>query len=119
MLSGLPRKTSWSLAGQAGETTPDGMPRLITTGRWDADLVRDDLRGYVSAGRGGADGVLAGDDTGFEKQSSCSTGAQRQYTGTAGRSPTASSNGTVRYQNCPNACCRHARIGRSGRVMRR
>jgi dihydrofolate reductase len=28
-------------------------------------------------------------------------------------------NGTVRYQNCPNACCRHARIGRSGRVMRR
>ena len=31
----------------------------------------------------------------------------------------APSNGTVRYQNCPNACCRHARIGRSGRVMRR
>jgi hypothetical protein len=29
------------------------------------------------------------------------------------------SNGTVRYQNCPNACCRHARFGRSGRVMRR
>jgi SRSO17 transposase len=88
MLSGPPRKT-----------TPDGMQRLITMARWDADLVRDDLRGYVSAGRGGADDVLAGDDTGFEKQGSCSTGAQRQYTGTAGRSPTASSNGTVRYQN--------------------
>ena len=27
--------------------------------------------------------------------------------------------GTVRYPNCPNACCRHAQIGRSGRVMRR
>jgi hypothetical protein len=25
----------------------------------------------------------------------------------------------VRYQGCLNACCRHARIGRSGRVMRR
>jgi len=29
------------------------------------------------------------------------------------------SNGTVRYQDCPDACCRHARIGRWGRVMRR
>jgi hypothetical protein len=32
--------------------------------------------------------------------------------------PRLRSNGTVRYQNCPNAC-RHARIGRPGRVMRR
>jgi hypothetical protein len=27
--------------------------------------------------------------------------------------------GTVRDQNWPNACCRHARIGRSGRALRR
>jgi SRSO17 transposase len=44
MLSGLERKTSWSLAEHAGETAPDGMQRLFTTARWDADLVRDDLR---------------------------------------------------------------------------
>ena len=47
MLSGRERKTSWSLAEHAGETAPDGMQRLFTTARRDADLVRDDLRGYV------------------------------------------------------------------------
>jgi hypothetical protein len=45
---------------------------------------------------------------------------QRSATWTASGAPRfPPSNGTVRYQNCPNACCRHARIGRSGRVMRR
>ena len=43
------------------------MQRLFTTARWDADLVRDDLRGYVAAALGDPDGVLIGDDTGFEK----------------------------------------------------
>lgn len=32
-----------------------------------------------------ADGILAGDDTGFAQQRSCSAGVQRQYTGTLGR----------------------------------
>jgi hypothetical protein len=41
MLSGLERKTSWSLAEHAGETAPDGRQRLFTTARRDADLVRD------------------------------------------------------------------------------
>jgi SRSO17 transposase len=85
MLSGLERKTGWSLAEHAGERTPDGMQRLFTTAKWDEDLVRDDLRGYVTAALGGPDGVLIGDDTGFEKKGACSAGVQRQYTGTAGK----------------------------------
>jgi SRSO17 transposase len=85
MLSGLERKTGWSLAEHAGEATPDGMQRLFTTARWDADLVRDDLRGYVTVALGDPDGVLIGDDTGFEKKGACSAGVQRQYTGTAGK----------------------------------
>jgi SRSO17 transposase len=85
MLSGLERKTSWSLAEHAGEGTPDGMQRLFTTARWDEDAVRDDVRGYVSAELGDPDGVLIGDDTGFEKGGSRSAGVQRQYTGTAGK----------------------------------
>lgn len=85
MLSGLERKTSWSLAEHAGEATPDGMQRLFTTARWDQDAVRDDLRGYVASAIGGPDGVLIGDDTGFEKGGSASAGVQRQYTGTAGK----------------------------------
>jgi SRSO17 transposase len=85
MLSGLERKTGWSLAEHAGEADPGGMQRLFTTARWDQDAVRDDLRGYVAAGLGDPDGVLIGDDTGFEKGGSGSAGVQRQYTGTAGK----------------------------------
>jgi SRSO17 transposase len=85
MLSGLERKTSWSLAGHAGEATPDGMQRLFTTARWDTGGVRDDVRGYVAAALGSPDGVLIGDDTGFEKGGSLSAGVQRQYAGTAGK----------------------------------
>ncbi len=85
LLSGLERKTGWSLAEYAGEARPDGMQRLFTTARWDADLVRDDLRGYVTAALGSPDGVMIGDDTGFEKKGARSAGVQRQYTGTAGK----------------------------------
>jgi SRSO17 transposase len=85
MLSGLERKTSWSLAEHAGEATPDGMQRLFTTARWDTGGVRDDVRGYVAAALGSPDGVLIGDDTGFEKGGSLSAGVQRQYAGTAGK----------------------------------
>jgi hypothetical protein len=38
------------------------------------DLVRDDVRSYVAAALGDPDGVLIGDDTGFEKGGSCSAG---------------------------------------------
>jgi SRSO17 transposase len=85
LLSGLERKTGWSLAEYAGEATPDGMQRLFTTAKWDPDAVRDDVRGYVLDHIGDPDGVLVGDDTGFEKKGSCSAGVQRQYTGTAGK----------------------------------
>jgi len=85
MLAGLERRTSWPLAEHAGERTPDGMQRLFTAARWDQDLVRDDLRGYVTAALGHPDGVLTGHDTGFEKGGSFSAGVQRQYTGTAGK----------------------------------
>jgi SRSO17 transposase len=84
MLSGLERGTGWSLAEHAGEKSPDGMQRLFTA-QWDEDLVRDDVRGYVVSALGDPDGVLIGDDTGFEKKGSCSAGVQRQYTGTAGK----------------------------------
>jgi SRSO17 transposase len=85
MLSGLERKTGWSLAEHAGEKSPAGMQRLFTAARWDENLVRDDVRGYVAAALGDPDGVLIGDDTGFEKKGTCSAGVQRQYTGTAGK----------------------------------
>ena len=44
LLSAVDRKNSWQLAEEAGEGTPDGMQRLLSTARWDVDAVRDDLR---------------------------------------------------------------------------
>jgi SRSO17 transposase len=85
MLSGLERKTGWSLAEHAGEAGPGGMQRLFATARWDHDAVRDDVRAYAAAALGDPDGVLTGDDTGFEKKGARSAGVQRQYTGTAGK----------------------------------
>jgi SRSO17 transposase len=53
--------------------------------RWDADLVRDDLRAYVIEHLGDAGAVLVLDETGFIKKGTKSAGVQRQYCGTAGR----------------------------------
>ena len=79
------RKNGWQLAEHAGEATPDGMQRLLATAGWDADAVRDDLRGYVVEHLGDPGGVLIVDETGFLKKGTKSAGVQRQYSGTAGR----------------------------------
>jgi SRSO17 transposase len=57
---------------------------LLAAARWDADAVRDDLRGYVIEHLGSADAVLVVDETGDVKKSTASAGVQRQYSGTAG-----------------------------------
>jgi SRSO17 transposase len=85
LLGGVERKNGWQLAEQAGETTPDGMQRLLTTTRWDAEALRDDVRAYVVEQLGDPDGVLVVDETGFLKKGNKSAGVQRQYSGTAGR----------------------------------
>ena len=58
---------------------------LLYNYRWDADLVRDDLKSYVVEHLGDADGVLVVDETGFLKKDDKSVRVQRQYSGTAGR----------------------------------
>lgn len=85
LLSGVERKNGWWLAEHAGESTPDGMQRLLNAAVWGADQVRDALRRHVAGQIGSPDGVLAVDDTGFEKSRRRSAGVQRQYTGTAGK----------------------------------
>ena len=61
------------------------MQHLLAAGRWDADGVRDDLRGYVIGHFGDPDAVLVVDETGDLKKGTATAGVQRQYTGTAGR----------------------------------
>jgi SRSO17 transposase len=85
LLSGSERKNSWTIAEQVGDLSPDGMQRLLNFYRWEADAVRDDLRGYVLDHLGDPGGVVVADETGFLKKGIKSAGVQRQYSGTAGR----------------------------------
>jgi SRSO17 transposase len=85
LLAGLPRTNCWTLAEHAGDASPDGMQHLLARAVWDADAVRDDLRGYVTDHLGDPGAVLVVDETGDVKKGRTTVGVQRQYTGTAGR----------------------------------
>jgi SRSO17 transposase len=85
LVAGLERKNGRTLAGRAGEVSPDGMQRLLRRADWDVDGVRDDVRDYVAEQLGDRDGVLIADEAGFLKKGTKSAGVQRQYSGTAGR----------------------------------
>ena len=61
LLAGLPRKNCWTIAEHAGDATPDGMRHLLARAKWDADGVRDDVRGYVAEHLGDPRAVLVVD----------------------------------------------------------
>jgi SRSO17 transposase len=85
LLSPIERKNGWQLAEAAGDRTPDGVQDFLARMRWDADLVREDLRAYVVEHLGDETAVLVLDETGFLKKGTRSAGVHRQYSGTAGR----------------------------------
>ncbi len=85
LLSDMSRKNCWTLAEQRGMVSPYGLQHLLSRARWDADAVRDDLRGYVTGAFGDPGGILVVDETGDVKKGTGTVGVQRQYTGTAGR----------------------------------
>jgi SRSO17 transposase len=85
LLAGLPRVNCWSIAEHAGDASPAGMQHLLSRACWDADGVRDDVRGYVAEHLGDPDATLVVDETGDLKKGASSAGVQRQYSGTAGR----------------------------------
>src|SRR5699024_8752192 len=58
---------------------------LLGRAVWDAAVVRDTLRSYVTEHLGTEDAVLVVDETGFLKKGTKSVGVKRQYSGTAGR----------------------------------
>ena len=53
LLSDLSRKNCWTIAEHAGHATPDGLQHLLARAKWDAEAVREDLRGYVVEHLGG------------------------------------------------------------------
>jgi SRSO17 transposase len=85
LLAPVQRRNAWQLAEHLGETTPDGVQRLLNAAHWDADQVRDDLQQYVIEHLGDPTAILVVDETGFLKKGTKSAGVQRQYSGTAGR----------------------------------
>jgi SRSO17 transposase len=74
LLAPVERKNGWQLAEHAGDRTPDAVQDFLARMRWDADQVRDDLRCYVIAQWGEADGVLVLDETGFIKKAASRSG---------------------------------------------
>ena len=73
------------MAEAVGDSTPDGMQRLLNQAEWDTDLVRDDLRAYVVEHFADERAVLVVDETGCLKKGTKSIGVQPQYSGTAGK----------------------------------
>ena len=71
MLGRVERKNGWQLAEAIGEVGPQGVQRLPNNAKWDADLVRDELREYVVEHLADEEsGVLIVDETGFLKKGS-------------------------------------------------
>lgn len=85
LLADIERKNGWQLAEYLGYSHPRGIQRTLDRYAWDADAVRDELRGWVVGELGGPEGVLVIDESGFPKQGNHSVGVARQYCGTLGK----------------------------------
>src|SRR3954464_10263997 len=79
------RKTAWRRAEAAGDPGPWRQQAVLGRGRWEADALRDLVRGYALETLADAEAVLVLDETGFLKQGKASCGVARQYTGSAGK----------------------------------
>jgi SRSO17 transposase len=78
LLSGIPRKTGWLLAEQAGLRRPYRIQSLLGRSSWNADALRDRVRAEVIASLGDPSGVLVVDETGFLKKGEHSVGVARR-----------------------------------------
>src|SRR3712207_8707969 len=72
-------------AEAAGDPGPWRQQAILGRGRWEADALRDVVRGYALETLADPDAVLVIDETGFLKQGKASCGVGRQYTGSAGK----------------------------------
>ena len=68
MMAGLPRTNCWSIAEHAGEHSPRGMQRFLSSAVWDQDAVLDDVRSWVVEHLGEPEAVLVVDETGDVKK---------------------------------------------------
>jgi SRSO17 transposase len=64
LLSNCQRKNGWQLAELIGEMSPDGMQRLLSSAKWDANGVRDELQSYIVEHLGDSQAIGVLDETG-------------------------------------------------------
>ena len=93
LASELPSRNGWAVAEYCGDRSPDCTQRLLNRASWDEKAAMSQVRRHAAAGLDGAVrrcrrkrmAVGALDETGQEKQGSCTAGVKRQYLGCAGR----------------------------------
>src|SRR5579859_1891016 len=93
LASGLPSRNGWSIAEHCGDRSPDCAQRLLNRASWNDTAAMSQVRKHAVAGLDGAVrrcrrkrmAVGALDETGQQKQGSCTAGVKRQYMGCAGR----------------------------------
>jgi SRSO17 transposase len=85
LLADVPRKNSWQLAEHVGHRTAHRLEWLLNGAKWDADALRDEVRGYVVEHLSSADAVLVADDTQVIKKGDKSVGVARQHCGSTGQ----------------------------------
>jgi SRSO17 transposase len=85
MLADLPKKNAWGIAEWAGLANPKSIQYLLAEGSWDADLLRDVIRGYAAAGLAAEEAALVLDDTQVIKKGDKSVGVAYQHCGATGQ----------------------------------
>jgi DDE superfamily endonuclease len=85
LLSPAERKNSWQLAEISGDPNPYGFQNLLGRADRDPDVLRDQLRTYVTDYLADSDAVGVIDETGFLKKGRHCAGVARQYSGTVGK----------------------------------
>jgi SRSO17 transposase len=93
LMSQIPRRNGWTIAGHAGDRTPDKTQRLLNRAIWDAFAAMRVVRRFAVAGldqaarisgrRGLAVGAI--DETSQVKQGERTAGVKRHYLGCAGK----------------------------------
>jgi len=79
LLSEVERKNGCGIAEYAQEITPDGMQRLLTTAKWDAGAIRDELLGYIKERFGHPQSVIVISQAAFTKRGRHSAGVKKQF----------------------------------------
>ena len=90
LMSQIPKRNGWTVAGHAGDRTPDRTQRLLNRAVWDTFAAMAVVRRFAVAGldqaarrRGLAVGAV--DETGQVKQGEHTAGVKRHYLGCAGK----------------------------------